>query len=77
MRRRKSEREKGTTQGLGVREQGHHQALTTKPVLAQLFRPMIIVLALAGLLISDVAVFRRGSVLRALVIAFSSPIRTF
>jgi len=29
VRRRKSEREKGTTQGLGVREQGHHQALTT------------------------------------------------
>src|SRR5438067_1553609 len=43
------------------------------PALAQLFRPMIIVLALAGLLISDVAVFRQGSVLRALDQVFATP----
>jgi putative peptide zinc metalloprotease protein len=43
------------------------------PVLAQLFRPMIVVVALAGLLITDVTVFRQGSVLRALDQVFATP----
>jgi putative peptide zinc metalloprotease protein len=43
------------------------------PVLAQLFRPMLVILALAGLVTADIAVFRQGSVMRALDQVFATP----